>query len=36
VSVLSVDSDHYEFLRPPLVQDVGAAISRRSLTARQS
>ena len=28
VSVLSVDSDHYEFLRPPLVQDVGAAISR--------
>ncbi len=28
VSVLSVESDHYEFLRPPLVQDVGAAISR--------
>jgi amino acid adenylation domain-containing protein len=28
VSVLSVDSDHYEFLRPPLVADVGAAISR--------
>jgi len=28
VSILSVDSDHYEFLRTPLVQDVGAAISR--------
>jgi thioesterase domain-containing protein len=28
VSVLSVESDHYEFLRPPLVKDVGAAISR--------
>jgi hypothetical protein len=28
VSVLSVESDHYEFLRPPLVQDVGAAIGR--------
>jgi hypothetical protein len=28
VSVLSVASDHYEFLRPPLVKDVGAAISR--------
>ncbi len=28
VSVLSVDSDHYAFLRPPLVQDVGAAIGR--------
>jgi amino acid adenylation domain-containing protein len=28
VSVLPVESDHYEFLRPPLVQDVGAAISR--------
>ncbi len=28
VSVLSVESDHYEFLRPPLVQDIGAAISR--------
>ncbi len=27
VSVLSVDSDHYEFLRPPLVQEVAAAIS---------
>jgi amino acid adenylation domain-containing protein len=26
VSVLSVDSDHYSFLRPPLVADVGAAI----------
>jgi len=29
VSVLPVDSDHYAFLRPPLVQDVGAAIRRR-------
>ncbi|HET9893314.1 MAG TPA: alpha/beta fold hydrolase, partial [Streptosporangiaceae bacterium] len=28
VSVMSVESDHYEFLRPPLVQDVGAAITR--------
>ncbi len=28
VSVLSVESDHYEFLRPPLVKDIGAAISR--------
>jgi acyl carrier protein len=28
VSVLSVEGDHYEFLRPPLVQDVGAAIIR--------
>ncbi len=27
VSVLSVESDHYEFLRAPLVQEVGAAIS---------
>jgi hypothetical protein len=26
VSVLSVDSDHYAFLRPPLVADVGAVI----------
>jgi amino acid adenylation domain-containing protein len=26
VSVLSVDSDHYAFLRPPLVAEVGAAI----------
>ncbi len=26
VSVLSLDSDHYAFLRPPLVADVGAAI----------
>ncbi len=26
VSVLSVDSDHYAFLRPPLAADVGAAI----------
>jgi amino acid adenylation domain-containing protein len=26
VSVLSVDSDHYAFLRPPLVADVGAAV----------
>ena len=28
VSVLSVEGDHYDFLRPPLVQDVGAAIIR--------
>jgi amino acid adenylation domain-containing protein len=28
VSVLSVESDHYEFLRPPLVHDVGAAVAR--------
>ncbi len=28
VSVLTVEGDHYAFLRPPLVQDVGAAISR--------
>jgi amino acid adenylation domain-containing protein len=28
VSVLSVESDHYEFLRPPLVKGVGAAIRR--------
>jgi hypothetical protein len=28
VSVLRVESDHYEFLRQPLVQDVAAAISR--------
>jgi hypothetical protein len=27
VSVLSVDSDHYAFLRPPLVADVSAAIT---------
>jgi thioesterase domain-containing protein len=26
VSVLSVDGDHYAFLRPPQVADVGAAI----------
>lgn len=28
VSVLAVDSDHYEFLRPPASAEVGAAIRK--------
>ncbi|HEX6467755.1 MAG TPA: alpha/beta fold hydrolase [Streptosporangiaceae bacterium] len=30
VAMMSIDSDHYAFLRPPLVREVGAAIGERA------